>query len=632
MKQLPNILIVDDNQINLAYLEAITKKIEVNLIQALSGNEALEKTKGVELALAILDVMMPEMNGYELALRLNEEHSEDKVPVIFLTANSVNETEEFKGYNSGAVDYIFKPVNSQVLLCKVNVFLNLFEQKQTIVENAKQLKASADELIRTNVALKKREEKLQQEQLFTKALLDSIPGIFYLYTYPELRMVTWNKQHETLFGFDASEMKDRYVLDWHQPELRESVLRSLDNFLESGQSTVETQLVTKDGFLIPFLLTAVKFESNGQNYLIGVGTDITLRKKAQQALQQSEATLTKAQQIAHLGSWELDDETQNLHWSDETYRIFGFTPGSVKPSMELFFKCIHPDDATVLQAEINAAWETMTSFSRDHRIVMVGGEVRFVHEQAEIMFDSAGKPQKWMGTVQDITASKKAEEELKSSLEQLQQLSQYIEQVRENERIAISRELHDDLGQSLTAVKIDLGIIKHKVTDDDVLNKINKVTALVGDTIKTVQRLTSQLRPDIIDDLGIEAAIEWYTNEFSERTGIEVSLDMDPGISLPPGDSLIIFRIMQESLTNIARHSMATQACISLYQKKELVSLIISDNGIGVTDEQKKAKNAFGLISMKERAASLGGTFFINSENGEGTEIVLSLPVKEMIL
>jgi signal transduction histidine kinase len=361
----PTILIVDDNHENLVYLKYVTIKLNVNVIQALSGDEALDKARGIGLALAIIDVQMPGMSGYDLALKLNEDRLDDKVPVIFLTAGHVNELEEFKGYNYGAVDYIFKPVTSHILLSKIKVFLNLFEQKLTILRNSELLKEKA--------------------------------------------------------------------------------------------------------------------------------------------------------------------------------------------------------------------------------------------------------------------------EELKCSLEQLHQLSQYIEQVRENERIAISRELHDDLGQALTAVKIDLGIIKHNVSDEEVIVKINKVTALVGDTIKTVQRLTSQLRPDIIDHLGLEAAIEWYTNEFSERTGIEVSLDMDPGISLSPGDSLIIFRIMQESLTNIARHSMASHACISLYQKKDIVSLIISDNGIGVTEEQKKAKNAFGLISMKERAASLGGTFFINSENGEGTEIVLSIPVKAMI-
>jgi len=627
MNQLPNILIVDDNEINLAYLEAITKKTEVNLIQALSGQEALDKTKGIELALAILDVMMPEMNGYELAIRLNEYRFDDKVPVIFLTANHVNEVEEFKGYSSGAVDYIFKPVSNQVLLSKVNVFLNLFEQKQTIIDNAKLLKASADELTRTNLALQKREEKLKQEQLFTKALLDSIPGIFYLYTYPELNMVTWNKQHETILGYTALEMKDRHFLEWHMPQTRKVLIKSLVDFIDKGQVSLETQMLTKDGRPIPFLLTAVKFESNGQHYLIGIGTDVTERNLAQQALQHSEATLTKAQQIAHLGNWELDDATHELLWSDETFRIFGFEPGSVNPTMELFLKSVLPDDAPELLKEIKYSWETSSPFSRDHRIVMPEGEVRFVHEQAEIIFNADGKPQKWVGTVQDITANKKAEEELKSSLEQLQQLSQYIEQVRENERIAISRELHDDLGQSLTAVKIDLGIIKHKVTDDDVVNKIIKVTALVGDTIKTVQRLTSQLRPEIIDDLGLEAAIEWYTKEFAQRTGIEATLDIDPGIIKFPEVSLIIFRILQESLTNIARHSRATKVDIELSLKKHLIDLKISDNGIGITEEQRNSRHAFGLISMKERAASLGGTFTIKSKNGDGTLITLVIPV-----
>lgn len=628
MQQLPNILIVDDNQINLSYLEAVTKKIEVNLIQALSGYEALEKTKGVELALAILDVMMPEMTGYELALKLNEDRAGDKVPVIFLTANHVNELEEFKGYSSGAVDYIFKPVNNHILFSKVTVFLNLYNQKQTIVNNAMLLKATAGELAKTNDALKKREEKLQQEQLFTKALLDSIPGIFYLYTYPELRMVTWNKQHETLFGYPASEMEGRHVLEWHLPESRDSVMKSLDTFLESGQASVETLLLAKNGHAIPFLLTAVKFENKGQNYLIGIGTDITKGKQAERALQESEATLTKAQQIAHLGNWELSDVTHQLNWSDETFRIFGYEPGSVQPSMELFLKSTHPDDTSDLLKAITNAWDTRVPFSRDHRIVMSDNEVRFVHEQAEIMYDSAGKPQKWVGTVQDITASKRAEEELKSSLEQLQQLSKYIEQVRENERIAISRELHDDLGQALTAVKIDLGIIKQKVTDAEVVTKINKVSVLVGDTIKTVQRLTSQLRPDIIDDLGLEAAIEWYSSEFSERTGIEVQLNVCANVTITPGVSLNIFRIFQESLTNIARHSKATAVKIVLSNNEKLINLRISDNGIGITREQRDAKNAFGLISMKERAASLGGTFNIGSEKGKGAVIQLFVPVE----
>jgi PAS domain S-box-containing protein len=498
MKQVPTLLIVDDTSENLALLAAIIGKMEVNLIQAISGLDALEKIKGVELALAIIDVQMPEMNGYELAVKLNESRFDDKVPVIFLTANYFSEVEVTKGYGSGAVDYIFKPVNTQILLSKINVFLDLFNQKQTIIAYNRQLKKSADELKRTYDFLKKREEKLQEEQLFTKALLDSIPGIFYLYTYPELRMVTWNKQHETLFGFTAEEMHGRHVLDWHPPASRKAVMESLKDFVVVGQAAIETQLLAKDGRLIPFLLTAVNFESNDQKFLIGIGTDVTKKKKA--------------------------------------------------------------------------------------------------------------------------------EEELKNSLDQLQQLSKYIDKVREDERVAISRDLHDDLGQALTAVKIDLGIIKHKVLDEEVVSRINKVTTLVGDTIKTVQRITSQLRPEIIDDLGLEAAIEWHTNEFAERNGIKVTLELDASITISPDNSLTLFRIMQESLTNIARHAKATWVKIKLVKMEDSIQFDISDNGIGITANEIKSKKSFGIMSMKERTASIGGTFEICGENCMGTSIKIILP------
>ena len=500
MNQLPNLLIVDDTVENILLLKTIVQNVQVNLIQAYSGFEALERTRGIELALAIIDVKMPGMDGYELARRMNKERLGDTVPIIFLTAG--DEKNAFEGYDSGAVDYLNKPVPNHILLSKIKVFIDLFNQKQIIITNIELLKKSADELSRTNEALRKREEKLQQEQLFNKALLDSIPGIFYLYTYPELRMVTWNKQHETLFGFEPEEMEGRHVLEWHSSETHEAVLNSLDGFMDTGQAGIEANLLAKDGHSIPFLLTAVKLESQGQNYLIGIGTDIQKRKKA--------------------------------------------------------------------------------------------------------------------------------EEELKSSLEQLKQLSQHIEKARENERKAISRELHDDLGQALTAVKIDLGIIKQNVSDNEVIQKINKVSALVGETIKTVQRLTSQLRPEIIDDLGLEAAIKWYTKEFAQRNGIEIDLEMDSGIPISPDDSLILFRIMQESLTNIARHSGANRIDIKLIEEDDLINFMISDNGIGITKEELSSNKSFGIIGMKERATSLAGTCDIYSENGNGTIINLIFPLNKM--
>jgi len=159
MKSLPNLLIVDDTEINLTLLESIIRKVEVNLIRALSGTEALEKTREVDLALAIIDVRMPGMDGYELALKINKKRSGAKVPIIFLTANYFDETEVFKGYDSGAIDYIIKPVNRRILLSKISVFLDLFNQKQIIIRDATLLKKSAAKLIRANAALSRSEEK-----------------------------------------------------------------------------------------------------------------------------------------------------------------------------------------------------------------------------------------------------------------------------------------------------------------------------------------------------------------------------------------------------------------------------------------------------------------------------------------
>ena len=202
---LPNLLIVDDTRTNLFLLEKLVKEINVNLISALSGGEALAKIKGLELALAIIDVRMPGMDGFELATQINRARPTEKVPVIFLTANNINDTELFKGYSSGAVDYIQKPINNNILLSKIKVFLDLFNQRQLIIANASLLKEAADKLTEVNTTLKKSEEKY-------RSYINYAPhGVFII--DESGNNIEVNKAACTITGFTEEELLTMSILE-----------------------------------------------------------------------------------------------------------------------------------------------------------------------------------------------------------------------------------------------------------------------------------------------------------------------------------------------------------------------------------------------------------------------------------
>ena len=291
-----------------------------------------------------------------------------------------------------------------------------------------------------------------------------------------------------------------------------------------------------------------------------------------------------------------------------------------------FTSLIYVDDKERIMRSIGDALINKRSFTEEYRIVSAQGEIKWIWETGKEVFEE-NKIIYIDGFISEITGKKKNEEELKSSLEQLHHVAHHIEEVRENERLAISRELHDDIGQALTAIKIDLATIKQSVTDMSAVLKINKASALVSDTIKTVQRITSQLRPQIIDDLGLETAIEWYTKEFEQRNRIKIYLNLESDIVISPEASLIIFRIMQEALTNIARYSEATIVKIRLSEVGDNIEFSISDNGIGIAEDKIDTKKSFGIISMRERAASLGGSLKIYRTSDNLTVIGLIFPL-----
>jgi len=252
-----------------------------------------------------------------------------------------------------------------------------------------------------------------------------------------------------------------------------------------------------------------------------------------------------------------------------------------------------------------------------------------LYHQKQTILKNAELLKKTADKLTQVNATLEMKEvELKIALEQHHQLAHYIQKAIENERKSISRELHDELGQALTSIKIDLGLVKQNFSKPIALIKLEKVIILVGETIKTVRRLTSQLRPEIIDDIGFDAAVEWYTEEFAKRNGIEIFLDMDPEIELSTEASLTIYRIMQESLTNISKHAKATKVQIGMSRIDESIHFLISDNGIGMNEREITKNKSFGILGMKERTFFLGGTFKISGQKEGGTLIKLIFPLK----
>jgi signal transduction histidine kinase len=226
----------------------------------------------------------------------------------------------------------------------------------------------------------------------------------------------------------------------------------------------------------------------------------------------------------------------------------------------------------------------------------------------------------------NVTASRQEQEETRRSRARLAELTDHIQQVKEQERARIAREIHDDLGGNLTAIKMALAMLAARLPDDAALrDKANYLDDLVDRTIEAVHRISLDLRPGTLD-LGLVAALEWQAREFEKQMGIAcVFRSADKEIDLDPDQAAALFRIFQEALTNIAKHAGATRVTVSLRRQRQHLTLSICDNGRGITPADRLKPQSFGLRGMSERARALGGTLSLSQAPGGGTMVVVKI-------
>lgn len=314
--------------------------------------------------------------------------------------------------------------------------------------------------------------------------------------------------------------------------------------------------------------------------------------------------------------------------SEGCQALLGLEPQELIGNASLFEALLHEEDRVSYHQSMKASIEHLSFWNWEGRIhTYPSKEIKWINLRCSPRQSTEGI--QWEGIMLNITQSKRAEIELKHSKVQIRELSSHIHEVRENERVAIAREVHDDLGSLLTATKLDIAWLAGRLKEQPELEKKARVIEeLVDKCTRAASNISRSLRPSALDTFGIIAAIENETIEFAQRTGINCAFDhVEESISVSPHVSITLFRILQEALANITKHAAASRVTVSISSNQDCVDLTVKDNGRGIRDADRAKPRSFGLRGIFERVAHFGGEVKINSALGKGTQLAVCIPL-----
>ncbi len=493
-------------------------------------------------------------------------------------------------------------------------------------------------IARDITALKRVEEKYRS--LYTEA------PIMYLVTQevngvPKIRDV--NQEFLKLLGYRAEEVIGCDLIKFYSPDSQKELLEhgGFQRALLGAFNVEERTLVTKDGQIIDTILKALpEYDTEGN----AIGTramyvDITERRKAETTLIESEERFRQIAETIREIFWMFDVSEQNMIYISPAFEtIWGIRREEMYKDPMTFYKAIHPDDQPSVMEKINRQ-QVGESTDIEYRVLRPDGSQRWIRDRGFPIKDQNGNVYRITGIAEDITERKNAQLALEKTSTQMQALATHLQTVREDERTMIAREIHDEVGQILTVLKLDLSFIEGELNkpteeiDISVIHaEIETINELLDQTSHKLSQLITELRPEIIDNLGLLPAIEWQVKEFQKRTGINCQLKLSvKNLKFNNEYSTAIYRIVQESLTNVLRHSQANKVKINIRQSNEFLKIEIKDNGIGIGQQQIDAMNSFGLVGMKERAIILGGELQISGKPGHGTTLIVSIPISKMV-
>jgi len=498
-----------------------------------------------------------------------------------------------------------------------------------------QLIDMASQMARVAIEAKGNEAKIQalsqKKEDHLRLVIDTIPTMAWS-VRPDGVVDFLNQRWLDYSGLSL----EQYVKDPTGPIHPEDIPRVLEKW-RGGMAVGEPyedemRLRRADGEYRWFLVRTVPLRDE-QGKIVkwyGTSTDIEDRKRAEMALQKNEQLLSETQVLGRTGSWEHNLVTGEIANTEGNLRLFFGDDHSKGARFEDFAGVVHQDDREYVSARHAQLLAEGGPRDIEYRVVWPDGSVHVLFGRATVVRDAAGRPLRVYGTNVDITERKRAENALRDSGVQLQALSRRLVELQESERKELARELHDRVGQSLTALKINIDILQPALASQgnaEVLARVADSAALLESTMDTIENVMSELRPPMLDDHGLAAALDWHARNFSRRTGIAVAVRArEPALRPALQVEIALFRIAQEALNNVAKHARAHRVEIELDHANGECVMSVRDDGIGfdgVEDASDKPKPGLGMVTMRERAQALGGDFEVQALPGRGTQLTV---------
>lgn len=446
------------------------------------------------------------------------------------------------------------------------------------------------------------------------------------------RYVKVNRAICEFLGYSAEELQTRTYLDVTHPDDAASMRSLRENLLAGGgvSHLVEKRYVRKDGSTVWALLVVSLVRDNAGEpvYTIGQMLDISRQKHAEQALRASAVRFRAIFDNASTGIVAAD-ENGDIGYFNEAFRAMLGRDGEALRRLNLA-DLTHPEDLArerLLLDEIRA--NLREHYRLEKRYTRADGSVLWVDSSVSAICDPNERIISFVAVVYDVTERKEAELALNSSQQKLRALAAHQTRLLEEDRKHVAREIHDELGQLLTALKMDISLLRMGGGDaPELREKIERMRQLVDRMIDVVRHVASNLRPSALD-LGLLPAIEWLADDFSARWEMPCTVDTEGGeIVLDDIQSTAVFRVIQESLTNIARHAGASRVRIRLRRDPQMLRVVVEDDGHGFDVAATASRKGFGLLGMRERVLAVGGKLNLDSAPGQGTTVTITLPLQ----